>query len=161
MQERICLYPGSFDPVTLGHLDIIRRASALYDRVIVAVGHNPAKAGCFPVAQRLEMIRRVTAEFGNVSVASYEGLTVRFAVKCGVQVMIRGIRSASDFDAEWALAQVNRSIAPQVETILMAAPAELRHISSSAVREMAAFGADVTGYVPEILVPIVCEHFNS
>lgn len=161
MSHRICVYPGSFDPVTLGHLDIIRRCAGLYDEVIVAITVNPAKRGCFPIPERLEMLRQCLDDLPNVRVMSFEGLTVAFARRMGACAMVRGLRNTADFEQERALAQVNRSIAPELETVFLMSRPEHGHISSSAVREMAAYGADLTGYVPDKLISTVQAHFQS
>ncbi len=157
--ERICLFPGSFDPVTCGHLDLIRRAVALYDRVVVAVGENGAKRGCFPVAARLDLLRRCTEKLGNVETAVYQGLTVNFAREIGAQVMLRGVRDAADMASEAALASVNRHLCPEIETVLLLCRPELAGVSSTVVRELASYGADLTGYVPDEIIPLVREHF--
>lgn len=160
MSERVCVIPGSFDPPTVGHLDLIRRASALYDRVIVAVAHNPDKRGAIPPEKREEMLRTCAAAYPNVSVDRFDGLTVRFAEAKGACAMIRGLRSAADFDAEWSLAQINRTICPGVETVLLMSLPEHAHVSSSAVRQMAAFGANWRSYVPAEIVDQVSEHLQ-
>lgn len=159
--ERICVYPGSFDPPTRGHLELIRRAAALYDRVIVAVAVNPDKTGCFPPEERVSLMQECTASMSNVEVDRFSGLTVRYAREKGACAMLRGLRSAADFDAEWRLAQINRSICPEVETVFLLSSPELAHVSSSAVREMAAFGADFGGYVPGEIVTRVRAHFTT
>ena len=161
MSERVCVVPGSFDPPTKGHLDVIRRAAAMYDRVIVAVGHNPDKPGWLPVDDREAMLRACTADLPNVTVDRCAGLTVAWAAERGACAMVRGLRSSGDFDAEWRLAQINRSIDPSVETVLLMGLPEHAHISSSAVREMAAFGADWRGFVPDEIVVRVEEHLND
>ena len=117
--ERICVYPGSFDPVTVGHMDIIRRSAALFDRVIVAVLHNPAKRGCFALEDRLAMIRDACAAIPQVQVDSFDGLLVDYCRKCGAQVVVRGLRAVSDFESEFQMAQVNHQILPTVETLFM------------------------------------------
>lgn len=160
MSERVCVYPGSFDPPTVGHLDMIRRASAMYDRVIVTVGHNPDKAGWLPAALRCELLRTCAAGLGNVEVEIYQGLTVAFARDRGACAIVRGLRSAADFDLEWTLAQINRGICPEIETVLLMGLPEHAHVSSSAVRQMAAFGADWHGYVPAEIVVQVEEHLK-
>ena len=160
MSERVCVYPGSFDPPTVGHLDIIRRAAAMYDRVIVAVSHNPNKPGWLPVEAREDMLRACTEDLPGVTVDRCAGLTVGYAAAHGACAMIRGLRSAADFDAEWTLAQVNRSIDPSVETVLLMGLPEHAHVSSSAVREMAAFGADWRAFVPAAIVSRVETHLN-
>ncbi len=161
MSERVCVYPGSFDPPTVGHLDLIRRAAAMYDRVIVAVAHNPAKPGWLPAEAREALLRICTADLPNVRVDRFAGLTVGYAAEKGACAMIRGLRSAGDFDAEWRLAQINRTIAPEIETVLLMGLPEHAHVSSSAVREMAAFGADWHAYVPAEIVAQVEEHLRD
>ncbi len=160
MRERVCVYPGSFDPPTVGHLDLIRRAAAMYDRVIVAVAHNPDKRGKVPAEAREEMLRLCTADLPNVTVDRFDGLTVAWAAEKGACAMLRGLRTAADFDAEWRLAQINRGIAPQVETVLLMGRPEHAHVSSSAVREMAQFGADWRGYVPPEIVPMIRQYLE-
>ena len=160
MKERICVFPGSFDPPTVGHLDLIRRAAGLYDRVIVAVAHNPDKRGAIPPEVRAELLRQCTRDLPNVTVDRFEGLTVAYAARCGACAMLRGLRSGADFNAEWRLAQINRVICPEVETVFLMSRPEHAHVSSSAVREMALFGADWHSLVPDILVTQVAEHLN-
>ena len=160
MSERVCVFPGSFDPVTLGHLDLIRRALAQYDRVVVAVGVNPKKAGAFPVEERLEMLRAVLAEFDRAEAAAYEGLTVDFARSVGACAMVRGVRTSADLEEELTLAALNRHLAPGLETVLLPARPEYLAVSSSAVRELASHGASLAGFVPEALIPIVSRHFQ-
>lgn len=160
MTERICVYPGSFDPPTVGHLDLIRRAAALYDRVIVAVSYNPDKRGLFPTDVREDLLRACVRDLPNVTVARCEGLTVAFAQRHGACAMVRGLRGTGDLDAEWRLAQVNRTICPEVETVFLPARPELAHVSSSAVREMALFGADWRSYVPACIVTQVADHLK-
>ena len=159
-RERVCVYPGSFDPPTKGHLELIRRAAALYDRVIVAVSHNPDKRGLFPADVREELLRTCVRDLPNVTVDRCEGLTVAYARRQGACAMIRGLRGCADFDAEWRLAQVNRTICPEVETVFLPALPEHAHVSSSAVREMALFGADWRSYVPDSIVTKVADHLK-
>ena len=147
--ERICVYPGSFDPVTVGHVDVIRRAGRLFDRVVVAVLHNPAKAGCFPVAQRLDMLRRACAGMEGVSVASFDGLLVDFVRQAGACAVVRGIRAAGDYEVEKTMAEINARLMPELETVFLSARPEHACVSSSAVRELAAFGGDFAFMVPE------------
>ncbi len=161
MNERVCVFPGSFDPPTVGHLDLIRRAAALYDRVIVAVAHNPDKRGAIPAEAREEMLRTCVRDLPNVEADRFDGLTVRYAAEKGACAMIRGLRSEADFDAEWTLAQLNRTICPRVETVLLMGLPEHAHVSSSAVRQMAAFGADWHSLVPAEIVDQVAEHLNN
>lgn len=147
--ERICVYPGSFDPITTGHMDMIRRAAQLFDRVIVAVLRNPAKKGVFPVEERLDMIRACCRDLPQVSVDAFEGLTMTYAMQVGACAVIRGVRNAADFAAEQNLAQINRRLCTQVDTVLLLAEPEHCMVSSSAVRELASFGGSISGFVPE------------
>ena len=157
--ERICVYPGSFDPVTEGHMDVIRRACRLFDRVIVAVLHNPAKRGCFTVEERKELLRRACADLPQVTVDSDDGMTVEYVRRMGGCAMIRGLRSAHDLDSEQTLAQLNSRLAPEVETVFLAARPEHMCVSSSAVRELAAFGGSLEGFVPACILKEISAHF--
>ena len=145
--ERRVVCPGSFDPVTNGHLDIIGRASRLYDEVVVAVLVNKTKQTMFDVYERMEMIREVTAEYGNVSVESSDGLLVDFCRERGVEVVIKGLRAVSDFDYELQMSQMNHSLAG-VETLFMPTSPLYSFLSSSLVKEVARYGGDVSGLVP-------------
>ena len=159
--ERICVYPGSFDPVTVGHMDIIRRSAALFGRVIVAVLHNPAKRGCFALEDRLAMIRDACAAIPQVQVDSFDGLLVDYCRKCGAQVVVRGLRAVSDFESEFQMAQVNHQILPTVETLFMMTLPEHAYISSSVVRELAAFDGDFAPFLPAEVVPRVRAFFAN
>lgn len=157
---KIAIYPGSFDPVTTGHMDVIRRAAALFDHLIVCVLHNPAKQGCFPIDRRLNMLERCCQGMENVEIRTSEGLTVAFAASVNACAMIRGLRSEKDYLVEQELAQINAKIAPQVETVFLLSRPEHQCISSSAVRELASFGGDLTGFVPEQILEQVADHFS-
>lgn len=146
--ERICIYSGSFDPITVGHADIIRRAAKLFDRVIVAVLHNPAKKGCFDVEERLEMIRAACGDVPGVEARAFAGMLVEAVEETGAHAVIRGLRSAADFEAEKTMAQFNTELRPGTETVFLISRPEHAHISSSAVKEIAAWGGDFTPYVP-------------
>lgn len=158
---RTCIYPGSFDPLTLGHLDIIRRAAAQYDRVIVAVLHNPAKKGCFPVARRLDMIARACADIPNVETAAWDGLTVDFVRETAACAVVRGLRGVSDFESEMIMAHLNARLLPGMETVFLMTRPDLQCVSSSAVREAASFGADISGFVPAEIAGEIQEHFRQ
>lgn len=158
-RERVCLYPGSFDPITVGHMDIIRRAATLFDRVVVAVLHNPAKKGCFSVEERLVFIRRCCAGMENVTVGTFDGLTVEYARQQGACAMVRGLRSARDFDQEQVLAQMNRRLMPEVDTVFLTCDPAHSIVSSSGVRELASFGGNIEGYVPNEIEHDVLAHF--
>ena len=146
MRRAAC--PGSFDPVTLGHLDIIGRASLLYDEVVVAVGMNPSKNRLFAFEERTEMLREVTAGYGNVVVDSFDGLIVDFCKAREVQVIVKGLRAISDFDYELQMAQMNLGLAG-VETMFMTTNPLYSFLSSSLVKEVATYGGDVSGLVPD------------
>ena len=133
---RICVYAGSFDPVTIGHEDIIRRAAKLCDKLYVTVMYNPAKTGCFTVAQRLEMLSRVCRDIPHVEVDAWSGLMVDYVRKMDANFVVRGVRGAADLEAESSLAQINSRLMPALETVLLMAKPELGCISSSAVRSL-------------------------
>lgn len=149
MAGRVCVYPGSFDPITVGHMDIIRRSVSLFDRVVVAVLHNPQKTGCFTLDERLEMLRDCCRDLPAVSVETFDGLTMDFARRVGACAVVRGIRTAADYPMEESLARINQRICPEVETVLLLSSAEHSVVSSSCVRELAMFGGDVRNLVPE------------
>ncbi len=159
MKERIGMYPGSFDPVTCGHLDIIERAGRIFDRVIVAVMVNPEKQGCFPFQKRVEMLEKVCAGLTNVSVIQSAGLTADVAREHHVCALIRGVRTMGDLEAENAMAQINKDLLPGLDTVYFPADADKGHISSSYVRQLAAFGADISKYVPPEVLEDIKQHF--
>jgi pantetheine-phosphate adenylyltransferase len=145
---RRALCPGSFDPVTNGHLDIIGRACKLYDEVVVAVLINPTKSGLFSVPERMELLREATGNFGNVIVESFGGLLVDFCRQRDIAVIVKGLRAVSDFDYELQMAQMNHSLAG-IETLFMTTNPEFSFLSSSLVKEVAKYGGDVSGLVPD------------
>jgi pantetheine-phosphate adenylyltransferase len=149
--DRRCVCPGSFDPVTNGHLDVLARASRLYDEVTVAVLVNPAKSGLFEVAERIEMLQEVTAELGNVRVDSFEGLLVDYCRERGIPVVVKGLRAVSDFDYELQMAQMNHRLTG-LETFFVATNPEYSFLSSSLVKEVARWGGDVGGLVPDAVL---------
>ena len=151
MTERRCVCPGSFDPVTNGHLDVVERASRLYDEVTVAVLVNASKAGLFEVPERIEMLREVTAELGNVRVDSFEGLLVDYCRERGIPVVVKGLRAVSDFDYELQMAQMNHRLTG-LETFFVATNPEYSFLSSSLVKEVARWGGDVGGLVPDAVL---------
>ncbi|MGH2674719.1 MAG: pantetheine-phosphate adenylyltransferase [Actinomycetota bacterium] len=142
------LCPGTFDPVTNGHLDIVRRAAALFDGVLVAVVENPAKEPLFSVAERVGMIREAVSGQGNVEVDSFSGLLVDYARRRGIAVIVKGLRAVSDFDIELQMAQMNRHLG-EVETCFVPTSPTWSYLSSSLVKEVARYGGDVSGLVPE------------
>ena len=148
MTESRCLYPGSFDPVTLGHMDMIRRAAALFDTVVVGVLHNPEKQGCFSVEQRVDMLKKACAGIPNVQVISYGGLLAQLTREEGISVVVRGVRGVNDLESETAMARINGQLNPGLETLLLPASPACGDISASMVRQLAQFGADIAPYVP-------------
>ncbi|MEB3185096.1 MAG: pantetheine-phosphate adenylyltransferase [Cyanobacteriota bacterium] len=154
------LYPGSFDPLTLGHLDLIERSTRLFDGLVVAVLQNPNKSAAFSLEQRLEQIRRATAHLEAVEVGSFDGLTVDYAQTCGAAVILRGLRALSDFEFELQIAHTNQSLAPQVETLFLATAVHHSFLSSSVVKEVARFGGDVRHMVPPGVADDLARLFN-
>src|SRR4051794_11143437 len=146
MRRAVC--PGSFDPVTLGHLDIIGRSSLLYDEVVVAVGMNASKKRMFSFEERTAMLREATAQYGNVTVDAFDGLIVDFCKSRSIQVIVKGLRAISDFDYELQMAQMNHGLAG-IETLFMTTNPLYSFLSSSLVKEVATYGGDVSGLVPE------------
>lgn len=148
MSKPVALYPGSFDPVTFGHLDIIERAAGTFDRLIVAVGRNSTKSPLFTTDERVELLRTCCLRWPNVTVMPFEGLLVFFARQQGAQVIVKGLRAVSDFEYEFQMALANRQQAPDIETLFMMTSAEHSYLSSSIVKEVARLGGDVTHLVP-------------
>ncbi len=143
------IYPGSFDPITKGHSDLVGRASRLFDRVVVAVAANPGKQSMFTLEERQNMARITLTDYDNVEVCAFDGLLVEFAREKQAQVILRGLRAVSDFDYEFQLAGMNRKLAPDVETLFLTPAEQYSNISSSLVREIATLGGDVSPFVHE------------
>ena len=155
MRERAGVYPGTFDPVTNGHLDIIGRAARLLDRLVVGVAENAGKGPLFPVEERVELVRAEAAEIGArtgaaIEVVSFDGLLVEFARNAGAGMIVRGLRAVSDFDYEFQMAGMNARLAPEVETVFLAASERHQFISSRFVKEIARLGGDVSSFVPAL-----------
>ena len=149
---RIAIYPGSFDPITLGHLNLIKRASRVFDKLIICVMVNHEKSPLFSVEERLDQIRRVTAKFDNVEVDCSDEFVANFAKKLGACAIIRGLRALSDFEKECQMAVFNKKINPDIDTFFLAAEEKYMYLSSSAVRELAMFGGDLTDYAPREII---------
>ena len=145
---KTAIYPGSFDPVTYGHLDIIERSSKLFDRLVVGVLVNVQKVPMFSLEERLEMIKKETAHLPNVEVQGFSGLTVDFARENGAGSMVRGLRAVTDFEYELQLSHTNRELAPDVDTVFLTTGLKYGYISSSVTKEIALFGGDITKFVP-------------
>jgi len=157
----VAVCPGSFDPVTEGHLDVIRRASKTFDHVVVAVGSNLRKRPRLQAAERARLIEKVTAGLDNVSVEVMDGLLVDFAREQGARVIVKGLRAVSDFESEFEQAQLNRKMYPELETVFIMASAEHSFLSSSVVREIASLGGDVRGLVPDGILETVREIYSG
>jgi len=145
--KRNAVYPGTFDPITNGHVDLIQRAARVFDRLVVAIAANPNKAPMFTLEQRVDLARKVLTGYKNVEVTGFTGLTVEFAQKEGLHVILRGLRAVSDFEFEFQLANMNRHLAQDVETVFMTPQEPFTFISSTLIREIASLGGDVTQFV--------------
>jgi pantetheine-phosphate adenylyltransferase len=155
--ERVAIYPGSFDPITRGHEDIVRRALLFVDRVIVAVAHRRTqpKQGLFPINERLELIRQVFEDEPRVTITAFDGLLVHFARERNARIMIRGLRAVSDFEYEFQMALMNRSLWNELETIFLAPDEHYSYLSASLIREIASLGGDVSEFVsPNVLAAL-------
>jgi pantetheine-phosphate adenylyltransferase len=149
---KTAIYPGSFDPVTDGHLDIIKRAQRFFDKVIVAVIANPDKKPAFTLKERMQMLKSCLADCPKIEIDAFNGLLVEFAKRRGVSAIIRGLRAVSDFDYEFQLAMTNRKMKPDIETVFFMTDYKYSFLSSSFVKQIAALGGDVSGFVPEVVV---------
>ncbi|MBQ7989910.1 MAG: pantetheine-phosphate adenylyltransferase [Oscillospiraceae bacterium] len=145
---KIAVCPGSFDPITVGHLDIIKRAAAIFDKVIVVVAVNPQKTSSFTPMERMELIRRCIRGLDNVAVDMTEGLIVDYVKRADAGVVVKGLRAMTDFEYEFQMSLINRSISGGVETVFMTASAEHMYLSSSAVKQVAYYGGDISAFVP-------------
>jgi len=148
----VAIYPGSFDPITLGHLNLIKRASRTFNRVIVCVMNNGVKSAMFTAAERFEQVKAVTAKFANVEVDAYDGLVAEYARSKGAGVVVRGLRALSDFEKECMMALVNKKINPDLETLFLAADEKYMYHSSSGAKELARFGADLSQWCPREII---------
>lgn len=146
------IYPGSFDPVTNGHLDVIRRSSKMVDELIVGVLNNNAKMPLFSVEERVRMLKEVTKDIPNVRIYPFDGLLIDFAAKMEARVVIRGLRAITDFEYELQMSQTNHKLNPDVETIFLTTSIEYSYLSSTTVKEIASYGGDITQFVPEAVV---------
>jgi pantetheine-phosphate adenylyltransferase len=142
------IYPGTFDPPTNGHVDLIQRGSKLFDHLTVAILVNPVKNPLFTVQERIEMLKEATKPLGNISVAKFEGLMVEFARTVGASAVLRGIRAISDYEGEFQMALMNRRLAPEIETVFLQPAGRYSFVSSRMVKEVFSFGGDITGLVP-------------
>lgn len=158
---KTALYPGSFDPITLGHLNIVRRAAAVFDKVVVCVMKNSEKSPMFTIEERMELARKVTARFPNVEVATTDMLLAEYAKQFDGAVIVKGLRALSDFDYEFQIALINKKMNPQLETMFLTASEKYTYLSSSVVKEMARYGADLSDFVPIEIIGDVIGRTNS
>ncbi len=147
--EKTAIYAGTFDPLTFGHLDVVKRAARIFDRLIVAVAESRGKNTLFSIDERVAIVAVATANIGNVEVRPFDGLLVEYAKSCGVSVVIRGLRAISDFEFEFQMALTNRKLMPEIETIFLMPKEEYSYVTSSSIREIAEMGGDFGKFVPE------------
>ena len=157
--KKTAIYPGSFDPITKGHLDVLSKAASMFDKVIIAVLKNDAKKGFLPTDDRVRLIKEALQEINlnNVEVDSFDGLTIEYAKKTGSDILIRGLRAVSDFEYEMQLSQTNSALAPSITTVFLITKPEYNFISSSTVKEIAKYNGDISKFVPECVV----KYFNK
>ncbi len=158
---KTAIYPGSFDPVTSGHLNIIRRAAAIYDHLIVCVMVNAGKNPMFTREERVELIRRVTADLPNVTVDSSDELLAEYARKVGGCVIVKGLRAGSDFESEFQMAIINRQLNPELDTLFLPAEHQYMYMSSSTVKELGRYNADLSKFLPEAIIPDFKDRISS
>jgi len=151
----IAVYTGSFDPITLGHMSVIERSQRLVDRLVIGIGMNIEKSPLFPLEQRVEIVRRVTAQFGNVEVKTFDGLAVNFVRECGARVMIRGIRPLTDIAGELTMMFANRRLDPEIETVFLLADERFAHVSSTLIKQITPLANDemLADFVPAEIIP--------
>ena len=158
---KTAVYPGSFDPITLGHLNVIRRVAKIFDKVYVCVMVNSEKHPLFSREERVGLIRKVVARFGNVEVESADGLLVDYARRREASVIVKGLRAVSDFEMEFQMAMANKKLEPDIETMFLMAGEKYTYLSSSIVKEMAKYGADLHGFVPNEIIGDVINKINN
>ena len=159
MKNRLAIYPGTFDPITLGHLDIIERAVSIFDEVIVSVGQNIGKQPLFTVEERINMIQKTCAHIDNVRVTHFDGLIVDYARSQGARAMIRGLRAMSDFEFEFQMALVNRTLYPELVQVFLMPHEAYTHLNSTIVREVSSFGGDITPFVTPYVAEVLAKKY--
>lgn len=159
--SKIVLYPGTFDPITNGHLDLVERAARLFDKVVVAVAKSAGKSPLFSVDERVSLVEQVTTHLGNVEVCGFSGLLVDLAKQKQAQVLLRGLRAVSDFEYEFQLANMNRRLAPDLESLFLTPAEQFSFISSTLVREIAALGGDVSEFVPDKVLQALQSRYSN
>ena len=158
---KIAIYPGSFDPITKGHLDVLIKASEMFDKVIIAVLKNNAKKGFLPTEDRVKLITEAAKNLPNVEVDSFDGLTIDYARQKGANILIRGLRAVSDFEYEMQMSQMNNALAPEITTVFLITRPKYSFISSSTIKEIAFAGGDVSKFVPECVVKYFCDNIEK
>lgn len=157
---KLAIYPGSFDPVTFGHLDVIERAAKLFDKLIVLVSVNPVKPSSFTIAEREEFLRQATKNLPNVEIDSYEGLLIDYFTQKNADVIVKGLRAMSDFEYEFQMAHANNTLCYRAETIFIPARSDSTFLSSSMVKQIAMFGGDISDFVPESILEKIVERLK-
>jgi pantetheine-phosphate adenylyltransferase len=160
-ERRLAVFPASFDPITNGHLDMVHRAHAIFPNLVVAVATNVAKNGTFTVEERLDMLREVLADLPGVRISHFDGLIVEFAREIGATVMIRGLRAMADFEYEFEMALMNKRLSPTIETVFMMTSEEYFYVSSSRLKELVHFGAEVDAWVPPVVAKALREKLRG
>ena len=158
---RTAIYPGSFDPVTFGHIDIIKRASAMVDKLIIGVLRNSAKTPLFSVEERVNMLKEVTEGIDNIEIQSFDGLLIDFAKSVDAHIIVRGLRAVTDFEYELQLAQTNKAVYPDIDTLFLVTSVVYSYLSSSVVREIASYNGDISKFVPECVTEKLKEKFDK
>ena len=161
MNKKTAIYPGTFDPVTFGHIDVLERAAKIFDKVIISVAKSSSKDALFSIKERTELIKKVTVKLKNVEIDVFEGLLVKYAVKKNAGVIIRGLRAISDFEFEFQMALANRKISPEIETIFLMPNEKYSYISSTLVKEIGAYGGNLSSFVPKIVSEKLKEKFKK
>ncbi len=157
---RRAIYPGSFDPVTFGHIDMIERSAKIVDELVVAILNNSAKNPLFSVEERVSMLKEITNHVPNVKIQFFDGLLIDYAKKIEATIIIRGLRAVTDFEYELQIAQTNRIVSSEIDTIFLTTSLEYAYLSSTIVKEVASYGGDISHFVPEQLIPQIYEKYN-
>ncbi|NLB55996.1 MAG: pantetheine-phosphate adenylyltransferase [Lentisphaerae bacterium] len=161
MNKLAAIYPGTFDPITFGHLDMVKRASKMFDRLVLAILINPQKRFMFTLEERVEMAKKVASKFDNVEVDFFDGLLVDYAKRMNIGIIVRGVRAFSDFEYEFQMALTNRKMAPEIETLFMMPQETFSYISSSLVRDIASLGGDTSSFVPSFVQHALKKKYES
>lgn len=154
------IYPGSFDPVTFGHIDMIERSAKIVDELVVAILNNSAKNPLFSVEERVSMLKGITSHVPNVKIQFFDGLLIDYAKKIGATIIIRGLRAVTDFEYELQIAQTNRIVSSEIDTVFLTTSLEYAYLSSTIVKEVASYGGDISHFVPEQLIPQIYEKYK-